>query len=274
MNYFHYDPLEGLRRLSEQLKEISEQHKAWLQPIEEALHRYDSILQPMIEASKQLDDKFKEMTANIKIPDSLAVIGKMKSSQYVFWDYLPSSFIESALSSLDFDDFILEYESKDAFAASEKLLDDCKVHPYLQSYNVLFVQSVEAYHNGLYNVAATSLTAIIDAVLSEATKNPTHKPKERCEAILNKLMADEFVADEEFATLALFMTFNAMVNSFYKTIPFQDEEPAFLNRNWIMHGRLQRRLTRLDCVKLIRFLYAIILIDYIEAQGTVNGNEA
>ena len=112
------------------------------------------------------------------------------------------------------------------------------------------------------------------AVLSEATQNPTHSPKERCNAILDKLMDLDDIADEEYATLTLFMTFNAMVKSFYKTISFSDPEPRFLNRHWIMHGRIQREMTRLDCIKLLRFLYGIILIDYIDAINPDSGTDS
>jgi hypothetical protein len=70
-------------------------------------------------------------------------------------------------------------------------------------------------------------------------------------------------------TLALFMTFNATAISFYRTIPFSDEEPDYLNRNWIMHGRSQSENTRIDFIKLLRFLYGIILINYIDELGVV-----
>ena len=69
------------------------------------------------------------------------------------------------------------------------------------------------------------------------------------------------------------MTFNTFAKSFYETIPFSDEEPQLLNRNWIMHGRSQREYKRIDCIKLLRFLYGIILVDYIDSQGIVPNNE-
>ena len=47
---------------------------------------------------------------------------------------------------------------------------------------------------------------------------------------------------------------------------FDDPEPKILNRHWIMHGRSLRRKTKLDCVKMIRFIYGIILLDEIAQQ--------
>ena len=198
----------------------------------------------------------------------------MKDSQYVYWDYLTSAFIEDAITSIDFEMFLLDYESGNNYEISERLISECGNHSFLQQYQVLFSQLIKSYRNEQYNIAATGITAIIDAVLSEATRNPTHKPKERCNAILDKLMVSDDVADEEYATLTLFMTFNAMVKSFFETIPFSDPEPCFLNRNWIMHGRIQREMTKLDCIKLLRFLYGIILVDHIDVGNPDNNTDA
>lgn len=267
MTNFHYEPPETLKKISEIMKAQSEKNEAWFQPVEDAIYRYDSLFRPIYEISRRLDDRIKQITTKIEIPDSLLAIEKMKSSQYVFWDYLSKPFVAAVIN--DCDTAIDEYESDDDYAQSEELIGKCMVHSYLADYQHLYVQTIAAYHLGLFNLAAAGLTAIIDAVMSESTQNPTHKSKERYEAILDKLMAEEFVADKEYATLALFMTFNATALSFYKSIPFSEEEPDFLNRNWIMHGRTKTELTRIDCIKLIRFLYGIILIAYIDEQGVL-----
>ena len=267
MTNCHYEQPESLKKLSEIVKAQSGKNAAWLQPVEDAIHKYDALIRPILEVSRQWDDRIKQIKAKIEIPDSLLAIEKMKSSQYVFWDYLSKPFVAAAIN--DIDTAIEEFESDDDYAKSEELISMCKVHPYLAEYQLLYVQTIAAYHLGLYNLAAAGLTAIIDAVMSESTQNPTHKSKERYEAILDRLMAEEFVADKEYATLALFMTFNATALSLYKSIPFSEEEPVFLNRNWIMHGRTKAEITRIDCIKLIRFLYGIILIAYIDEQGVI-----
>ena len=85
---FHYEPPKSLRKLSEELKAISAQNRFWAQPIEDAIHRYDTLFQPVVDALKQWDNKIKQVAAKIEIPASLRVIECFKSSQYVFWDYL------------------------------------------------------------------------------------------------------------------------------------------------------------------------------------------
>ena len=261
---FQHVPSEALLKLNEQVKRIYEQRTEWFQSIQEATQKHYAALQALIDASKQIEDIFKQISVTINIPDSLKIVGKMGESQYVYWDYVTSTFVDDAINANDFEMFLLDYESKNNYEKSELLISECDIHPFLQQYQVLFLQCIECYRNEQYNIAAVGLTAIIDAVLSEATQNPTHKPTDRCGVILEKLKAADDVADEEYAVLTLSITFNSMVNSFYKTISFSDSEPCFLNRNWIMHGRMQRELTKLDCIKLLRFLYGIILIDYID----------
>ncbi len=267
MSDFHYEPPEGIERLQEQLKTLLEQTKIWSQPITESIQKFDEIIRPLVEAAEAWREKVKQMSLNLEIPTSLKVVGKMAASQYVFWDDFTQAFIDDALNAYDINFALFDYESENDFARSESVIKECAEHAYLQSHLSLFSQAIDAYHEEKYNLAAVGLTAVIDAVLSEATHNLTHKPKDRCEAILDKLKANEYVANEEYATLTLFVTFSSMAKSFYETISFSENEPNHLNRHWIMHGRTLAENTRLDCIKLLRFLYGITLINYIDERG-------
>ncbi len=264
---FQYAPPESLRRLSGQLKELSDNSRAWMQPIKDAIQQYDILFKPIIEATKLWDDRIKQATASIKNSPSIRAVNTLKSHQYVFWDYLSHPFVDYLLCNPE--SAIVENESRNDYSLSEELIRNCQKHPYIAAHQCLFLHSVDAYHQEMYDLAAVGFTAVIDAMLSEATNNPTHKPRDRYQAVLDKLMAGEFVADEEYAVLILVMTFNAMAISFYETAPFSEEEPPYLNRNWIIHGRSQRGYGRIDCIKLLRFLYGIILIEYIDEPGIV-----
>lgn len=57
------------------------------------------------------------------------------------------------------------------------------------------------------------------------------------------------------------LTFEKTMELFSTNFDFKGEEPKELNRHWIMHGRSRRRKTEHDCVKLIYFIYGILLID-------------
>lgn len=105
----------------------------------------------------------------------------------------------------------------------------------------MFEQTIGSYHDGQYDLATIGLIAVIDSVLSEASSKLTHKPLDRCKAILDKIAKKDSLDSEEYAVITLGLTFQAVVDTLFKTIPFSGKEPTYLNRNWIMHGRSKKR---------------------------------
>ena len=95
---------------------------------------------------------------------------------------------------------------------------------------------------------------------SLASGDPTHRPDPRFALILEKFEKNEELNREEYSLATLLLTFDGMIHTLYSTVPFSSVEPSSLNRNWIIHGRSRSQKNRLDCIKLINFLYAIILV--------------
>lgn len=272
-NGFNFEFSNALKQIQEQAKALSDSLQSIIQPAIDGMNRYKEILAPIIEHNRQLKLSIETMLPKFELPDSVKVISKLKEAQYVFWDYMPRSFVDDLLVASDADDTILEYESKNDFAVSDAIISKCLAHNFIKPHLSLFEQCISSYRGGFYNLSAVGFSAVIDAALTEATKNPTHRSLDRCYAILDKLKEKDVVDDEEFAILTLFMTFNATVESFYKSAPFSEEEPDEINRNWIVHGRTMRSFTRLDCIKLIRILYGIIIISEFESKDTTKGGE-
>ena len=83
---------------------------------------------------------------------------------------------------------------------------------------------------------------------------------------MRKLEDNEEIENDEFSVFALLITFRETMESFSHNSDFKKKEPKNLNRHWIMHGRSRRRKTKLDCIKTIRFIYGIILIDELSKK--------
>ncbi|MBE6835176.1 MAG: hypothetical protein E7515_02855 [Ruminococcaceae bacterium] len=209
---------------------------------------------------EELLESIKQIISRIKMPDSFEAISKMNKVQYVYWDYLSQDFIDDILNACDVDNYLFEYEGKGDFASIELIIKKCIENVFINQYKTLFSQSLDAYHDGSFHLSALGLTAIIDATLSEVSQNSTPHAKERYDKILEKLKNKEIVDEEEYAILVLYWTFHSMAKSFYKKAPFSEQEPILLNRHWIAHGRTKREFSQLDCIKLIRFLYSILII--------------
>lgn len=250
----------AIRKFQEQTDQMSKMLQNLIQPIIDTMNRWKEILAPIIEVNRQ----FEQMLPKITIPDSFRAVLKLGDAQYVYWEYLSEAFKKDVIGAADTDQMLLEFESRNDYSASETLISECEQHKFVIPYKTLYDECIRSYHSGAYHLSAVGLTSVIDAVLAEASNNPTHKALERCNAIVKKLEEKEDIDEKEYAVLALEITFSATVEFFYKPAPFTEAEPNGLNRNWIAHGRSTRDYTRLDCLKLIRLLYGIIVFDELE----------
>ena len=57
----------------------------------------------------------------------------------------------------------------------------------------------------------------------------------------------------------LFCTYSKSLEAFGIKAEFSNDEPD-LNRHWIAHGRMNRKMQQIDCIRLINFLCGTIMI--------------
>lgn len=258
-DFFDAEFTKRIKKFHEYANGISDEMQRVLQAALDEMEQWKKLVAPIIEENR----KIAEMLPKLRIPDSLKAVSELGKAQYVYWDYLSQSFIDEVLEADDTDAILSEYESRNNYAESEALIAKCAKHKYVLPNKGLFEECIKAYHSGAYHLAAVGLTAVIDAALTSATKDPSHSGILRCRAILNRMEDQDPLDEKEYAILALHITFSSTVETFYKSAPFFEEEPICLNRHWIAHGRSKRDYTRLDCIKLLRLLYGIIVFNEI-----------
>ena len=266
----NHNPFENLNlpdfsAIGSVLAETTRQYQEMMRPMTDALQKYAEMMRPIEEAAESFNTRFSEITAKAaEAVRPFAAIRKFEDAQFVYWDFMPRDFMEEVIASENINKTLRVYESKNKYQKSDVVIDMCLQHPFIAPHLRVFEQTAGAYHNGQYDLAAIGLIAVIDSVLSEASSNLTHKPLDRCKAILDKISKKDALDSEEYAIITLGLTFRAMFDTLFKTVPFLESEPKYLNRNWIMHGRSKKKKTRLDCIKLLNFLYGIILIDELQ----------
>ena len=81
-----------------------------------------------------------------------------------------------------------------------------------------------------------------------------------------KLSTDKVLNQDEYAMLALAITFEKTLDLFSSTSSFASKEPKYLNRHWIAHGRSLHKKTKLDCIKMINLIYGLLLIDKFDSE--------
>lgn len=226
---------------------------------------YASLIAPLRESLAKISEEYSKLISipKIQIPPSLKAVDRIRKAQYVYWDFLDDKYIDAILSSNDIDSTLLSFENDDQYSGIEKILTDLSEDATINKRNELFKEIKETFEDGKYSISVIGIAALIDFVLTDTTGKSTHNANKRCDAILEKIKSNDEVTSDEYALMTLALTYHEMMDTFYEYAPFESSEPDALNRNWIMHGRSVRQITKLDCIKLFRFLRGIILINKI-----------
>lgn len=221
----------------------------------------DSYRQPFLDNIKNVIPVLQQFAKAVKAASPAAYLG---NKQFVWWKKPSKELIEEIKACGDNDkayDAVLEnwIQEYDPSEAIEKL----RLNTHLSILPV-FQQSMIAYENGNYDVTVLGLTASFDKILSICSGLSTHKIDKRVKELTERLESMDYedikLSDEDLSDYYLLVTYNRTVDSFNKTISFDDPEPVELNRHWIMHGRTEKHMTKVDCNKLINLLYGTILI--------------
>ena len=103
--------------------------------------------------------------------------------------------------------------------------------------------------------------SIVDGLLSEVSENQNTGFKSRMEQIEKKI-SDKFeLTDLEKKLLCIYVALDNFEESIFNFSDFSKKEPDGLNRHWLVHGRTRREYTKLDFIKTILWLDAIIFLD-------------
>lgn len=204
----------------------------------------------------EIANKISEVTKPFRAIKILA------DEQYVYWDYFDSDFVELILESENITDTLESLNQKSGYEETNQIIGKCLVDNRILPYKKLFIQATDAFQSGSYELAVCGLLPIIDGLLSDVSKdNITNIPK-RLNPILEKVKNNESLDNDEYALYSLVVTVENMMTSLSDRRAFSsDTEPDGINRHWILHGRSRKENTALDSVKLIRFIYGILLLD-------------
>lgn len=231
-------------------------------PVAEMIQNFQDFMRPMIETINALRPKINAMMDGaVALFHMMNAINKLGESQYVYWDYMSDEFIEYIVAEENTNKALRKWLVKGNFKIVKKTIEKCREAFLMKRYLRLFNQSVDAFFEGKTDISVIGLTSIIDGLLSDVSGNQTTRIATRVESIIARIEQNEYVSNDEYALLILVWTFQETMESFSASSDFSKKEPKGLNRHWIMHGRSKRRKTKLDCVKLINLIYAILLID-------------
>lgn len=256
----NYNLFEVYNKLQSTTDTITNMVSSFYSSLEGAVNKMTKIMFPLLERVNELFQNFAEYSKPITATNILA------NNQLVYWNGLTDEFINGLIDTPKFNTYILNHYKKEKFKSVNQTVDKSLSSKTLTNYHRLYKQSVNTYQNKNYDLALLGFTSILDGLLSDVSGDISTSIYKRLQQIIEKLESNETLDSDEISVIVLVITLQKSLELFSANAPFDKSEPKALNRHWIMHGRSHRKRSQLDCIKLINFIYGIILVDELNTQ--------
>ena len=186
---------------------------------------------------------------------------KLIENQFVFTDNLTPDLAHEIYLGADVEEVMTRYYFDNDGQNMKKLIQRCKDSNYIREYRELYHQILNAYDREDYLLACIGLFSLVDGLLAECSGMIEQTGfKKRLERISDKL-ADKVVLNEiDKKTICIYEAFKKFDCSVFNDSVFSDKEPPTVNRHWDVHGRTHRKHTRIDFLKVLLWLDAVIYL--------------
>lgn len=188
-------------------------------------------------------------------------------SQFVFTDNLTQPLAHEIYQGADVEEVMTRYYFDNNGQNMQKLIQRCKDSDYIREYRELYNQILNAYDRENYLLACIGLFSLVDGLLAECSGmiKQTNFEK-RLKHISDKFANQVELNEIDRKTLCIYDAFKKFDCSVFKKSNFDDEEPQTVNRHWDVHGRTHRKHTRIDFLKVLLWLDAVIYLSEKDAQ--------
>lgn len=194
-------------------------------------------------------------------------INKLIENQFVFTDNLTPALAHEIYQGADVEEVMTRYYFDNDGQNMKKLIQRCKDSSYIREYRELYHQILNAYGREDYLLACIGLFSLVDGLLAECSGMIKQTGfKTRLERISDKL-ADKVELNEiDKKTICIYDAINNAASdkktdcSVFKYSDFSGKEPPMVNRHWDVHGRTHRKHTRIDFLKVLLWLDAVIYL--------------
>ena len=191
---------------------------------------------------------------------------KLIENQFVFTDNLTPALAHEIYQGADVEEVMTRYYFDNDGQNMKKLIQRCKDSSYIREYRELYHQILNAYDREDYLLACIGLFSLVDGLLAECSGMIKQtRFKTRLERISDKL-ADKVELNEiDKKTICIYDAINNASDkktdcSVFKDSDFSGEELPMVNRHWDVHGRTHRKHTRIDFLKVLLWLDAVIYL--------------
>ena len=230
---------------------------------------YAKAFQPLLDHLRYLEslgieELNSEYTGNIKISQNLGASGWLISAKVT-----PNNPIEwlHEIDSQGEETIAKYFLESDLNEMVDNIIGHYKNIPEINYLN----RAIDNYYAGHYTESAMFLLATLDYRICCITPERFRKKTRQCDSLLTDVKKEVFDATTGRIATRIFFTadFIPSFAAYAKRVFIDGEqynfdtgvEPPYLNRNWLMHGRMTRRVKRYECIQLINALNTLIDIE-------------
>ena len=197
--------------------------------------------------------------------------------------------INGEKSPNDIREWIRMIESKGEEAIAEQFSDN-DIERILESTEKRYInppesgylnRAIENYYSGRYTESAVFFLAFLDYRINFLSKSDYSRKKKQCTIGIAEHGKEKYSSFDNQPMFRHFIICDYIpsFSAYMERLFTEDErydfdkgvEPPYLNRDWLMHGRMTRRVKKYECVQLINSLVTLADIEEMLTEDNNNG---
>lgn len=156
----------------------------------------------------------------------------------------------------DVSKFFVWYFTGDNHSSFEKLIHNIQTSNIDEKFKPAINQCVFAYENNQYIICVVTLLTVIEGILSSFYPDKTNtKMKAVCKRQVEKFSSSEHIIEKH-----VWNSYKNFINKLYYSTEFSNNEPTFINRHWLLHGRSAYNVNQEDCLRLFNAIDTICCV--------------
>lgn len=164
----------------------------------------------------------------------------------------------------DIDSFMLDLYIGDDYERYKMMVDSIMKSPISAGIKKLIDESCFAFEHRKYAICANALMSVIEGILSTFWEDKSNtRMMQICQAKVNELAEEKDHITKKY----IWISYNKFIRKLFEKNNFAAEEPSFINRHWLLHGRSVYDIEEIDCLRLLNAVSSICMIvksDYPE----------
>ena len=183
---------------------------------------------------------------------------------------IPFNFTMSAMFFLsekdNLDPLFVEYYTEDDNKHFKELVKKNIESKYLESMEEIYCQCVDAYNRGHFLLTIPSLLVVLEGLLARFLENKKSVYMiQLCKTEIQKLQ----IGSKHTVREAAWASILSFIQELYRSEPFDENEPEFINRHWILHGRTHVKWDISDSLRLFNAIDTVIHLLALENRNNI-----